>query len=50
MIDNIQQKITLGNLVLTFVSEADLAIFAGEERWLLCDCGHDCCPCDSQCK
>jgi hypothetical protein len=35
---------------LKFVSELELAKVAKEDGWFLCDCGHDCCPCDSQCK
>lgn len=33
-----------------FTSELELAKFAQEDSWIDCDCGHDCCPCDSQCK
>lgn len=36
--------------VLDFVDEPELASLSHESEWLMCDCGHDCCPCNSQCK
>lgn len=38
--------------ILTFslVTESALANNAAQSTWMLCDCGHDCCTCDSECK
>ena len=36
--------------VLDFMHEADLVRLSGEDNYFACDCGHDCCPCNSQCK
>ena len=35
---------------LKFVSELELAKVAQEDSWFHCDCGHDCCTCNSECK
>jgi hypothetical protein len=35
---------------LKFISELELAKMAHEDSWFHCDCGHDCCPCNSECK
>ncbi len=32
------------------ISEANLSASAGSANWMLCDCGHDCCTCDAECK
>lgn len=37
-------------LKFNFVSETELAHDASHSTWMLCDCGHDCCTCDSECK
>ena len=42
--------VTTDDNVVNFVSENELATAAHESNWLHCDCGHDCCPCNAQCK
>ena len=37
-------------LSFDLVSEKELANDAEVSTWMLCDCGHDCCTCDSECK
>lgn len=32
------------------VSEDQLSSNANQSGWMMCDCGHDCCTCDSECK
>lgn len=45
------EKNTAETLVaVEFVNESELATEVHESNWIHCDCGHDCCPCNAQCK
>lgn len=37
-------------LEFNMISESQLSHDLGTSTWLLCDCGHDCCTCNSECK
>ena len=45
-----QGQIFLDGIPLKFTNESELVASAKEHGYFLCDCGHDCCPCNSQCK
>ena len=40
----------IDDIKLDFVTEQEIAINVDERNWIMCDCGHDCCPCDRECK
>jgi hypothetical protein len=45
-----QHTLEVATVDLEFVAERELAKAERDEQWVFCDCGHDCCPCNAQCK
>ena len=37
-------------LKFELIPESSLRAHTGSSEWMMCDCGHDCCTCDSECK